>query len=348
MGPVPLPNLLRRWAPAALALAAAGCGATWDGTAEFFGASRPGLHVRRLDALHDPKTFRHRPDEPATFEECLEEVLVLADEEYDEPGDAAGAVFLLARVATEDSAALHRAQACRGLGRLGALLTGSADPPAGPPPTEGEAAAALARLREIHAAGHGSDAEVIECAALFRRLGDFRVPLLADPGPSGYGRDLRILRGTLLGVLAESRSESGTPGEGESERALRLLGLQVVRTALAGSTLHDGDPRVRAEAALAAGSFGGADMAAVLRTAYLAEVQIPARRAIAEAAAAVAARLETAARGPSVVLLLTALDDDDRGIRFEAREGLSALAGEDLGGKPGPWQRWWAGEQVRP
>jgi YihY family inner membrane protein len=84
--------------PAAILLPAflAGCGSTWDGTAEFFGASRPGLHVKALDDLHDPKDYRHRPDVPGTLADCLEEILELADAEYDDPRDSAGAVFVLA------------------------------------------------------------------------------------------------------------------------------------------------------------------------------------------------------------------------------------------------------------
>ena len=331
-------NRLRCLALSALAAAAAACGTVHP--------------VAELDAVHDAKTYAHVPDEPRTLDRCLDALLALAGEEPSDEREAALAVFALSRAATEDSAALHRVHACRALGRMAGRFAEDDGTRSGPSPTEGEVGAALQRLREIHGtekkASHASDGEAVECAALFRRLGEYRILVLADPGPVGYARDLRLLRGTLLGVLSESRGESGLPGGGEAERAVRRLAVQVCRTSVAGSILHDLDPRVRAEAARAAGAFGGGELAAVIASAAGGERDARARRPMVEAAGALAYRLEGPGRDAALGTLLRALDDDDRGIRFAAREALKALAGEDLGESPAAWERWRSGGRERP
>jgi len=341
--------------PAALALAlagiaSAGCetlssegaGEVADDVAEFFGASRPARHVERLDRLHDTATFAHRPDLPPAYEACLEEIGILSRCEYASWRDASGAAFILARAATEDPASLHRGEAAAGLARLGEWFAESEEPPADGPTPEAEAAAALDGLRRTHAAAKGRGHDGAACEARYRRLAGFRIPLAADPAAEDLRRSLKNLRGILLGVLLESREDPGDAAAAAVDPALVNLGVQVVRTALAGTLLHDGDPRVRGEASDGLGRVGGAGIPALLATAYRRETDTGVRRRVVGAAGALAAKTGGTDRGEAVRILLAALDDDDRTARLRARGVLRELAGRDLGEKAGPWIEWWA------
>jgi hypothetical protein len=334
--------------PLAVALSASllgGCASLGDGdlaeftddVAEFFGADIPLRHVRRLEALHDPGTFAHVPDLPPTYESCHAEVRALADSEYEDWREASGSVFLLARVAVEDEAALHRGEAVRGLARVGGFFRENEAATDGTAIAGPEVAAALDRLRRIHAGARESGHDGAECAALLRRLAEFRVPVPEDPGPAGLKQELRVLRGTLLGVLVES----GPDGEA-ADAALVGIGVQVARTAVAAALLQDADPRVRCEAAAAAGSLGGPHAGGLLRAAYGREGDVAARRRIVCAAGVVVASSRGASREGAAQVLLAALEDDDRTARLRARDALREAAGRDLGEAREPWLEWWA------
>jgi hypothetical protein len=342
-------RLLAASALAFAAAASAGCAslasgdlATFsDDVAEFFGADLPARHVERLERLHDGTTFAHRPDLPATYDDCFGEIRALADSGYDDWRDASGAVFLLARAATEDDAALHRAEAVRGLASVGAYFAGSEDPAPAKPITGTEVAAALDRLRRIHAEAGKTGRHGDECRALLRRIADFRIPIPGEPGDAllqaGLRQDLRVLRGTLLGVLVESRPD----GE-EADQTLVNLGAPIARTAVAAALLYDVDPRVRSEAAAALGGLGGERPGGILRNAYGRESDDAVRRRVVIAAGRVAAVAKGSDREGAVQVLLAALDDDDRTARLRARDALRESAGEDLGEAQGPWVEWWA------
>jgi hypothetical protein len=338
------------------AVASAGCaglasgdpGEIADDIAEYFGASRPTRHVRRLDRLHDPSTFAHVPDSPPTCDSCIEEIRTLGDSSYASWGESAGAVFILTRAATEDTAAFHRAEAIRALSAIGTWYEDVEGPAPGPPPPETEVLASLTELRKVRLAARGAEPDGARCEALLRRVGDFRSPLLEDPGDAGLRHELRILRAILVGVLLESRAGDAPSTGPAADRALERVGAQALRTALAGTLLYDGDPRVRSEAADALGAVPGEGHAGVLATAYGREMVDGVRRRVVAAAGAIAGRSGGADRERAVKILLAALDDDDRSARRVARESLGALAGSDLGETRAPWSEWWVKTGGRP
>jgi HEAT repeat protein len=125
------------------------------------------------------------------------------------------------------------------------------------------------------------------------------------------------------------------------DRAVVNLASLATRLALSQSVVFDPDARVREAAAVALGTVAPEGAALPLQAAYLRERDVLARRAMVRAAAALAALGPGPRRDGAVPLLVASLDDEDGSIAFVGRDGLRALAGEDLGDRPEPWIRWW-------
>jgi len=348
--------------PAALAAAVlAGCGTlAGEGPGEalaefreFFGASDPIRHAGRLERHHRLDSFRHDPDLPPTWEACLEEIGVLARSRYADWREIGVAVFVLTRVATEDSGALHRAEAVRALRAIGGRALEEEDPPA-VPRAEPEVHAAMARFPILHSREDGTHlgAEAREeCARLLGVLGDLRRPPPPVPAPTESAQALRLLYGALHMVLSGTRSDEAHAGpehRAAADRAIANLSAQAVVRALAAAALHDRDPRVRAEAYDALGTLRPGVGMPILGIAYRRETSGPARARLVRAAAALSASGDGEVRATGVPILITALDDAAPTVRFHARDGLAAMAGEDLGDAPEPWIRWWSREKPGP
>jgi hypothetical protein len=349
---------MRRLPPAALLLLLAGalgasCSSVTEEHAndvlqdimEFIGGTKPARHVERLALLHDPSSFRHVPDLPPTTASCLDEARALAEADYESWREVAVSTFYVTRVVCEDSSAFNRGEAVRALVRLGGMVLEHEEPPA-TPATGDRAAKSLQRLREIHEKGtnlHASPAAVGECAEQVGVLGSFRTAAAPDALRAEMQYELRLLRGTLMGLMVETSSpESHGTGEAAAaiDRAVLNLSAQAVRLSLAFALRFDGQPTVRAAAAESIERLGVPGMAGVLRAALGREESGAVRHRIVAAAAA-AARPGGSERETGVILLVAALSDDDESVRFVARDALRGIAGADLGPRPEPWVHWW-------
>lgn len=340
------------------ALALGGCGTfggdgeTFSDLREFFGASDPMRHARRLDSHHDRESYRHAPDTPPTWDACFEEIGVLAASHYANRREIASAVFVLTRVATEDPGALHRAEAVRALRAVAAPMIAAEDPPA-VPGAESEVSAAVTRLPELHATKDGIHlgAEAREeCAALLRVIGDLRVPPVSAADPRAARKPLRDLRGALLAVLGETRSDLAhreADIRGPADRALANLCAQATLRVFGIAALHDPDARVRGDAYDALGAVRPEIGLPILAAAFRRERTAAARARLVEAVCVASAEAGDG-RAAGVPVLIAALDDPTSTVRFLARRGLTAMAGEDLGEARGPWVRWWNREKPGP
>jgi len=317
-----------------------------DSITEFLGQSNPSKHVRRLVALHDTGTFRHDPDLPPTYDACVEEVRILGGSDYGTWRDVAVSTFFVTRVAVDDQAALNRGEAVRALVRLGGMVAGAEDPPEGAGAPEKEVSDALQRLRAIHGPGGVHDPPgpetAGECAALVHRIGDLRLDDPTGATTSDLRYRLGILRGFLnilvaTGLADEDRSPEATAAV---DRTVINIAAQAARLSLLAAARSDERAEVRAAAADALGAIGAGraipGLAAALRTERTAAV----RREAVQSLGVLAGAGEAEAAG-AVPSLLSALEDDDRSVRFNAREALAALAGKDLGEERAPWIEWW-------
>jgi hypothetical protein len=345
---------MRRLAlPLASLLLAAASGCAGGGLGGLFGGSSANARALRLQRLHDPETFAHAPDTPATADSCLEEIRAMGSAEYGTWVDLGEAVFLLTRAATEDPSALGRGEAVGALSRLGALVAAVEDPAAAeePPP---DARAAAARLEAIHPgkeALHGGPGAAAECGSLVRALGAVRGPAAPEGGREAIRAGLDAIRRAIRAIVVSTRAEREHADEevrAAVDRALVGLSVRAARAALAEAGLHDADERVRGAAWHGLGSVGGEGLAAVLRRAYVSEGIAAVRREIVQSLGGRAALGPGAERDEAVPVLIFALDDDDRSVAFNAREALRDLAGEDLGARPDPWKKWWAGQPAGP
>ncbi len=317
--------------------------------AEFLGRSDPSRHAGKLSALHDTATFAHRPDLPPTTGACLEEVRILAASGYASWREVAVATFLVTRVAAEDAAALNRGEAVRALERLGAMVQEAEDPPAAGT-TEEETSKAIHRLHEIHDPASGLHrAEAAVCREILRALGSFAVSLRAEAPEAQVRLELRLLRGMLMGVVAETRSEEahGAPEDRDAvDRAVVNLAAQAVRLSVAAALRFDPQATVRAAAARAAGALRSPALAGVLGGAFAREDATGVRREIVLALGRSCAA-PGQGREAAVPVLVVALEDGDESVAANAREALRALAGRDLGPRPEPWIAWWGQERSR-
>ena len=347
---------MRRHLPALLALALLAPACATTGTEEgidllaavreFIGGRGPADHVERLGVLHDTATFRHVPDLPPTEETCLDEVRSLARADYGTWREVAVATFYVTRVASEDSSSLNRGEAVGALARLGGMVLEQEEVPAAP--SGGDAAArALKRLRELHdpvSNLHPSAEAAAECAAEVAVLGSYRAAAPPDALRAELQYELRVVRGTLMGLMVETRSFDAHRDAGHAaaiDRAAVNLASQAVRLSLASALRFDPQPTVRTAAAAAAARLGVPGMAEVLQHAYAREESAAVRHGLVTAAS-VAAAAGRADRGDGVTLLIAALSDDDEKVRFVARDALRSTAGEDLGPRAEAWIRWWA------
>lgn len=260
---------------------------------EFVGGTRPARHVERLALLHDTSTFRHAPDLPPTTASCIEEVRALRDADYETWREVAVATFYVTRVASEDSSAFNRGEAVRALVRLGGMVLEHEEPPAAPASGD-RAAKALQRLREIHEKGtnlHASPEAVGECTEQIGVLGSFRTAAAPDALRAEVQYELRLLRGTLMGLMVETSSPA-SHGTGEAaaavDRAVLNLSAQAVRLSLSFALRFDDQPTVRAAAAESVERLGVPGMAGVLRAALGREESGAVRHRIVAAAAAAA------------------------------------------------------------
>jgi len=317
------------------------------------GCSSPGpeIRARTLRDLHDGKTFRHVPNVEETRARCIEEIRALAAATYGSWPDVCVATYVLARVATEDPTVVGRNEAVLALAPLGAMLAGAAEPPesSGPP----DVLATLKRLAELHAGEKGLHAgpeEAAECASLVEALGTLALPVPADPD-RGLLRErregLREILVRLLGIERSPESHEDPAARNGIDRTAIRLASQAARTSLAEAVLFDGDERVRYSAAGVLGALPGDETARILVRAYRDERNASARRVIVQGLGRRAAAGPGPERDAAFPVLLVALDDDDRNVRFHSREALKALAGEDLGDRPDPWKKWWVAQGDR-
>ena len=313
---------------------------------EFLGRSNPSRHVERLDRLHDWATFEHRPDLPPTVDACLEEVRTLAKSDYESWRDVALSTFFVTRVAVEDGVALNRGEAVEALGRMGKMVQEAEDPPA-TPLAEGAAGQAVKRLRELHAPDTGlhiSPEAIEECREVVLSLGDFRPHVAPAASESEVRLSLKLLRGTLMGVVVETRcaeAHDNPAARAAVDRVVVNLASQAVRLSLAAALRFDPDATVRAAAARVLGALGPAGQSEGMGAAYAREEAPAVRREIVAALRRLSA-VPGPDRGASVAVFIAALDDDDESVAFHARETLRTLAGEDLGPTATPWIVWWS------
>ena len=345
------------------ALVLGGCSSLdGDGTSEaladvreFFGASDPIRHARLLESHHDRKTFRHEPDLPPAWEACLDEIGVLQDSAYASWRERGAAIYVLARAATSDPGALHRAAAVRALRTIGMPVLAAEDPPSVPGPAS-EVAAAVSRLPALHAVEDGIHLGAqarADCAALMRVLGDLRPTPPQHQTREESLQALHELRGTLYAVIGETRSalaHADGDVQGAADRALVNLAGQAAFRAFAFAAIHDADARVRTEAYEALGGVRAGEGVPLLALAFRFERVATAKaRIVASIADACAAEDGAdAGRAAGVPVLIAALDEPASTVRFHGHRGLVALAGQDLGESRSAWIRWWSREKPGP
>ncbi len=332
--------------PACASLNPSGAGEFLGEVAEFLGSSNPVRHASLLEALHDTDGTHHVPDEPGTVDHCLKEVRVLASSDYGSWREVAVAAFFLTRVATGDPAAMSRGEAVRGLARFGTML-GEAEEATSDPAPEDEITRALPRLRALHdreTGDHVGEGAEAGCMALVRRFGDFRLPLATEPHAPEIRYQVKVLRGTLMALLIDTRSEGAHADAGIAagiDRAAVNLAGQAVRAAVLAALDFDPDERVREAAAGVLGEIRPAGSVSMLRHAREREKSPTVRRRIVQALGGLALRATGPEKEIAVLSLILALEDDDRSVGWNAREALRTLAGEDLGDRSDPWVRWW-------
>lgn len=324
------------------AASAAGCAGGW------LSSSDPEAHARALRDLHDDKTFRHVPDVEETRQRCVEEIRALGESDYATWRQATLAVFVLSRASAEDPTVLGRSEAVHALEPLGAML-GAAEEPAEPREPL-DTREAFRRLAELHVGPkglHAGAAEAAECADLVECVGRLRFPLPVEPKAPSLRERKDALRLALVLLLAVERSpeahEDADARAGIDRAAIRLAA-QVVRIAVAEAALFDEDDRVRYAAAGILGTLPGEDLGRTLARAYRDERNVSVRRQVVGSLGLRAAAGAGPDRDAAIPALLLALDDDDRSIRFHAREALKTLSGEDFGDRPEPWKKWWTAQ----
>jgi HEAT repeat protein len=344
--------------PSLAPLLLAGCGSlggqgaeeAFSDVREFFGASDPVRHARILQGLHDEATWRHQPDVPPTWDACLAEIRTLRESRYADLREAGAAIVFLARCATEDPSALHRAEAVAALLPPARKAREGEDPPAVPGAEDdvGRALKSMVGLHDRELGVHLSPQARADCAAALRTLGDLRIPPPPVASPDEARHAVRILRGTLFAVLAETRS-ADAHGDGEvrvaADRACANLAVQCVGRSVVAAAQFDADERVRGEAYDALADLLPEGAVETLRSAFGRERSDPARLRLVRALGETAVRGGEGARAAAVPVLIAALDDDASAVRWNARESLRAVAGRDLGDAASSWIAWWASRE---
>ncbi len=313
---------------------------------DLFGRTPPLRRVQRLAQIHDTATFRHEPDTPDTWEACRSEVAALGRMEYgDAWAEVALAAYMGTRVLVDDASALNRGEAAVALAAIGRLLAAAEDPPAGPPATDADFLKGFQRIKALHTRdGHDPsvpDADR-ECTEILRRMGDYRPEGDLGAPPGALRARMSELRGVVnLVVLGGHYAEKQDPeGRRVVSRTIVNASAQAVRAALVLSLRTDTAEAVRVAAADALGGLGAAEAVAGLVRALPSEESRSVRREIVQSLALLAAGTD-GAREAAVPVLLGALSDEDSGVRLNARDGLAAVAGRDLGEDVDAWSRWW-------
>lgn len=288
---------------------------------DILGADRdPAYYFALLERSRDPETFCYRcGDDPYLIDKNIDAIQKLGDAPIARLEGQANLISLLMEILLEDRSALARSASAVTLTKLGARLPRYAS--AGPVDDGSGLAAAIAEIQGLYRGGR-SAASLARVAVRVTQIGDARYEqgLFTKKALQFFGTTAALIdetdpavRQALDTALTRKSREAvvyaltaAVEGPADFVRADAVRGLRVLGEAPALATVVERvevevSPRVRGEAVEYFGRIGGA---------------------------------------PAVRALLPRLSDTDGSVRVKARDALTRIAGQDLGGRDRPWRSW--------
>jgi HEAT repeat protein len=284
------------------------------------GERAPSYYFDILQNSHEAETFCYRcDDDPYLVDKNVDAITRLGGAPYGRLEGLANTIVLMVEVLLEDPSALARSQAAVSLTRIGAKLPRYAT--RGPVDDGSALAQAIAEIQGIYTSRQ-SAAYRDRLAQLLAQVGE------ASYDPGVYAKKALQLFGTTPGLVEER-----DPGV---RVALETAIVKVARQAIVyGLTAAVEGPTdfVRADAVRGLKVLGEVSGVDEVRARVRVEVSAHVRGEAVE----YFARAATPEAVEGLVLLL---DDIDGSVRWRARQALMRVAGQDLGARRGPWERW--------
>lgn len=282
------------------------------------GQRAPSHYFGVLQGSRDPESFAYRMgDDPYLVDKNIDAITRLGGAEYGRLEGLANTVALMLEVLLEDASALARSQAACSLARLGARLPRYAA--RGPLDDGTRLAAALAEVSGLLAEGAAGRARLAGAVAV---IGSFQY----EPGV--YAKKALQFFGTTPGLVDERDPEVRTAIDTAVVKVMRQAIVYGLTAAIEGPADF-----VRADALRGLRVLREPGSVEAVRTRLPLEVSPTVRGEAAD-------YLGSVASPASVEALVALLQDVDGSVRWKARQGLTRVAGEDLGHRAGPWQRW--------
>lgn len=342
--PIARPTPARVLLLLAVALAAAGCSNKskklsdgGDFLSQMYygllgGERAPSYYYSMVRDSHDAESFAYRPsDDPYLVDKNVDALVRLGDAPFARLEGLANTVTMMVEVLLEDRSALARSAAAVSLTKIAARLPRYGR--SGPGDDGSRLASAMAEIQGMYA-GTGrlpAGAEAL-VAQRVRDIGEAAY----DPGL--YAKKALQFFGTTPYLIDEAQPQVREALDVAMTRTARQAVVFALTAAVEGPADY-----VRADAVRGLKVLGETGAVAAVAARVAVEVSPRVRSEAAEYFAR--------AGGPEAVATLIALlDDVDGSVRFKARQALTQVAGEDRGGRRGPWLRWararWPGETV--
>lgn len=330
---------------AGLSVAGSGFGMIQD-VLIFFGADRrPSYALREIAAVHDMKSWTHRPGVSDAVDRCREAVQDLTISDYDGWNDKALVIAVLSTMSVRDSSGLVRHDCIDAL----AWFEGKVRPEVltlgrGVDTTEEEVIRALRALDELNKdpGPELSLSEKMVCIDAISILGSHPWDAVRGAAPSTVRTSLSRPRGVIRRLTARDLDAYRADAEVKAtfdQALVRVAGEVLFMSQIAG--LADPVEHVRAAAAKALKL--SEDRRAVKHLAYAlkTEEMLPVRLAIISSLRELVMRYPEMRRA-SIPALAAALTGTDESVRRASARALAGILEKGPADDPAWWQRWWS------
>jgi hypothetical protein len=293
------------------------------------GERDPSYYYSMVRDSHDAESFAYRPSEdPYLVDKNVDALVHLGDVPFARLEGLSNTVSMLVEVVLEDRSALARSAAAVSLTKIASRLPRYGRP--GPTDDGSLLASAMAEIQGAYGTGRLAAGFETHVADRIRAIGE------ATYDPGVYAKKALQFFGTTPHLIDETQPRVREALDTAMTRTARQAAVYALTAAIEGPTDY-----VRADAVRGLKVLG--ELGAVEAVASRVAVEVSPR--VRSEAAEYFAR---AASPDAVAALLPMLDDVDGSVRFKSRQALAQIAGEDRGGRRGPWQRWaearWPGD----